>query len=96
MLPPVAEHVSIAHHATKSGTDFGGHRAIGADTHGLYRIHRFGSMANTERPYAGQLTPLRVKSIARLAPMRFEVQVVPVEGTEQTAAILKDKAAEIP
>jgi hypothetical protein len=93
---PVAEHIFIAHHATKSGTDFGGHRAIGADTHGLYRIHRFGSMANNERPYAGQLTPLRVKGIARPAPLRFEVQVVCVEGTEQTAAILKDKAAEIP
>jgi hypothetical protein len=93
---PVAEHVLIAHHTTKTGTDFGGHRSIGADTHGLYRIHRFGSMANPDRPYAGQLTPLRVKGMARPAPIRFNVEVVKVEGTEQTAAILRDKVAEIP
>jgi hypothetical protein len=96
VVEPVAEHVLIAHHQTKTGTDFAGNRTIGDNTHGLYRVHRFGKMSDRERPYAGQLTPLRVKGIARPAAMRFEVEVVPVEGTEQTAAILKDRAAEIP
>ncbi len=46
--------------------------------------------------FAGQLTPIRVKGIPRPAPIRFDVDVVAVEGTKQTAAILKDKATAIP
>ena len=53
-------------------------------------------ITDAERPYAGQLTPIRVKGIPRPAPIRFDVDVVPVEGTKQTAAILKDKATAIP
>jgi hypothetical protein len=93
---PAASHVIIIHHQTKTGTDFAGHRAIGADTSGLYRVHRFGKMADRQRPYAGQLTPIRVKGIPRPAPVRFDVDVVPVEGTKQTAAILNSKTKAIP
>jgi hypothetical protein len=93
---PVASHVIIIHHQTKTGTDFAGHRAIAANTQGLYRVHRFGNISDADRPYAGQLTPQRVKGIPRPAPIRFEVDVVSVEGTKQTAAILKDKAATVP
>lgn len=93
---PVASHIIVIHHQTKTGTEFAGHRAIGANTQGLYRVHRFGKMADAERPFAGQLTPQRVKGIPRPAPFRFEVEVVAVEGTRQTAAILKDKAAAVP
>ena len=60
------------------------------------RVHRFGNITDTERPFAGQITPIRVKGIPRPAPIRFDVDVVPVEGTKQTAAILKDKATAIP
>lgn len=93
---PVASHIILIHHQTKTGTDFAGHRAIGANTHGLYRVHRFGSITDAARPYAGQLTPQRVKGIPRPAPIRFEVEIVSVEGTKQTAAILKDKAEAVP
>lgn len=93
---PVASQVIIIHHQTKTGTDFGGHRAIGADSHGLYRVHRFGKITEANRPMAGILTPIRVKGMPRPAPIRFDVQVVPVEGTKQTAAILRDRATEIP
>jgi len=91
-----ASQVIIIHHQTKTGVDFAGHRAIAANTQGLYRIHRFGKFTDPERPYAGQLTPSRVKGIPRPAPIRFEVEVVPVEGTKQTAAVVKNKAADIP
>jgi AAA domain len=93
---PVAAHIIIIHHQTKTGIDFAGHRAIAANTQGLYRIHRFGKITDAERPFAGHLTPIRVKGIPRPAPLRFEVQVVPIDGTKQTAAILKDRAAELP
>lgn len=93
---PTASHVIVIHHQTKTGTDIAGHRGIGGNTHGLYRVHRFGKMTDARRPYAGQLTPMRVKGIPRPGPLRFEVDVVTVEGTKQTAAILKDKAAAIP
>ena len=93
---PVASHVIIIHHQTKTGIDFAGHRAIAANTQALYRVHRFGKIADAARPYAGQLTPQRVKGIPRPAPIRFEVDVVPVEGTKQTAVILKDKATVVP
>lgn len=93
---PVASHVIIIHHQTKTGTDFAGHRAIAANTQGLYRIHRHGRMADTVRPLSGQLTPQRVKGIPRPAPIRFEAEAVSVEGTKQTALILKDKAGAIP
>ncbi len=93
---PVAAHVIVIHHQTKTGIDFAGHRAIAADTQGLYRVHRFGKITDAERPYAGQLTPQRVKGIPRPSPIRFDVDVVPVEGTKQTAAILKDMATAIP
>ena len=93
---PAASHVFIIHHQTKTGIDFAGHRAIGADTSGLYRIHRFGNMTDVDRPYSGLLTPQRVKGIPRPAPIRFDVNVVPVEGTKQTAAILKNKVKAIP
>jgi len=96
LAPPAAAHVIIIHHQTKTGKSIAGHRAISADTHGLYRVHRHGNISDTNRPYAGQLTPIRVKGIPRPAPMRFEVEVVPVEGTKRNAAILKDKAKEIP
>ena len=96
MEHPVAAHVIVIHHQTKTGTDFAGHRAIAANTQALYRVHRFGKMTDAERPYAGQLTPQRVKGIPRPAPIRFDVDVVPVEGTKQKAAILKDKATAIP
>lgn len=92
----VASHVVIIHHQTKTGSDFAGHRAIAADTHGLYRVHRFGMISDAKRPYAGQFTPMRVKGIARPAPLRFAVEVVPVEGTKQTAAILRNKSLEVP
>ena len=92
----VAAHVIIIHHQTKTGIEFAGHRAIAANTHGLYRVHRFGKITDPIRPYAGQLTPIRVKGIPRPSPIRFDVDVVPVEGTKQTAAILKDKAKAIP
>ena len=48
------------------------------------------------RSFMGQLTPERVKGIHRPAALRFEVKVVPIEGTKRTAAILKDKVEEIP
>jgi len=95
-VDPVASHVIIIHHQTKTGIDFAGHRAIGGNTSGLFRVHRFGKMTDDNRSYSGQLTPLRVKGIPRPAPIRFDVDVVPVEGTKQTAAILKDKAKAIP
>lgn len=93
---PVASHVIVIHHQTKTGTDFAGHRAIAANTQGLYRVHRFGNLTDASRPLAGQLTPMRVKGIPRPTPMRFEVEIAAVEGTRQTAAILKQKAAAIP
>lgn len=96
MDTPVASHIIIIHHQTKTGTDFAGHRAIAANTQGLYRVHRFGSLNDADRPYAGQLTPMRVKGIPRPAPVRFEVEIVSITGTRQTAAILKDKAAAVP
>ncbi len=96
MSLPAASHVIIIHHQTKTGSDFAGHRAIGADTSGLYRVRRFGKITDAARPYAGQLTPIRVKGIPRPSPIRFDVEVVPVEGTKQTAAILKDKAKAVP
>ena len=92
----VASHVIIIHHQTKTGIDFAGHRAIAANSQALYRVHRFGKITDPERPFAGQLTPIRVKGIARPAPVRFDVNVTPVEGTEQTTVILKDKAKVIP
>lgn len=93
---PVASHVVVIHHQTKTGNEFAGHRAIAANTHGLYRIHRFGKITDARRPYAGQLTPIRTKGILRPSPIRFDVNVVPVEGTKQTAAILKDRATDVP
>ena len=93
---PAASHVIIIHHQTKTGTDFAGHRAIGADTSGLYRVHRFGKMTDSARPYSGLLTPQRVKDVPCPAPIRFDVDVVPIEGTKRTAAILKDKAKSVP
>ena len=92
----VASHVVIIHHQTKTGVEFAGHRAIGANTQALYRVHRFGRFADARRPYAGYLTPYRVKGVPRPGAIRFEVEVVPVEGTRQTAAVVKDKAADIP
>jgi hypothetical protein len=59
-------------------------------------VHRFGKIADHQRPFSGQLTPIRVKGIPRPAPIRFDVDVVPVEGTNQTAAILKNRALGIP
>lgn len=96
MEHPVASHIIVIHHQTKTGTDFAGHRAIAANTQGLYRVHRFGSLNDADRPYAGQLTPMRVKGIPRPAPVRFEVEIVSITGTRQTAAILKDKVAAVP
>jgi hypothetical protein len=96
MHHPAASHVIVIHHQTKTGIDFAGHRAIAADTQGLYRVHRFGNMTDVKRPFAGQLTPIRVKGIPRPAPIRFAVEIVPVEGTAQSAAILKDEATAIP
>ncbi len=93
---PVATHVIVIHHQTKTGQDFAGHRAIGANTQGLYRVHRSGSMADLKRPYSGQFTPLRVKGISRPSPIRFDVEVVKVADTRQTAAILRDGTASIP
>lgn len=92
----VAAHVVIIHHQTKNGKSFAGHRAIGGNTSGLYRVHRFGKLGDVNRPYSGILTPERMKGTPLAAPMRFDVQVVPVDGTKQTAAILKDKAKAIP
>lgn len=96
MEHPVASHVLIIHHQTKTGIDFAGHRAIGGNTHGLYRVHRFGKMTDAQRPYSGQLTPMRVKGIPRPAPIRFDVEVIPVDGTKRTAALIKDRASAIP
>jgi len=96
MSLPVAAHIIVIHHQTKTGIGFAGHGAIAANTHGLYRVHRFGKITDTERPFAGQITPIRVKGIPRPAPIRFDVDVVRVEGTKQTAAILKNKATAIP
>lgn len=93
---PVASHVIIIHHQTKTGEAYAGHRAIGGNTSGLYRVHRFGKMTDRDRSFAGQITPMRVKGVPRPAPIRFEVEIVPVEGTKQTAAILKEKAAVVP
>ena len=93
---PVASHVIVIHHQTKTGTEFAGHRAIAANTQGLYRIHRYGRMADKVRPCSGQLTPQRVKGIPRPAPIRFEAEAVSVEGTKQTALILKNKAPALP
>jgi len=93
---PVASHIIIIHHQTKTGTEFAGHRAIGANTQGLYRVHRFGKITDVKRPFAGMLTPSRVKGIPRPAPIRFDVDVVQVAGTKQTAAILKDRVTAIP
>jgi hypothetical protein len=94
---PVASAVAIVHHPTKGGDDFGGHRAIGANTQALYRVHRFGSMADRDRPMKGIITPLRTKDMARPSPLRFEVEVVPVPGAEdRTTVVLKDAAPEVP
>lgn len=53
-------------------------------------------MADKVRPLSGQLTPQRVKGIPRPAPIRFEAEAVRVEGTKQTALILKNKAPALP
>ena len=92
----VASHVIIIHHQTKTGIDFAGHRAIAANSQALYRVHRFGKITDPERPFAGQLTPIRIKGVAHPASVRFDVSVMPVEGTEQTTVILNDKAKMIP
>tara|TARA_B100000315_G_C14514445_1_gene558515 strand:- start:608 stop:1408 length:801 start_codon:yes stop_codon:yes gene_type:complete len=93
---PAASHIIIIHHQTKTGNDFAGHRAVGANTQNIYRVHRSGKISDASRPFAGQLTPVRTKDIMRPAPISFEVDVVSVEGTKRTAAILKDKAKAIP
>jgi hypothetical protein len=92
----VASHVIIIHHQTKTSVDIAGHRAIVGDTQALFRVHRPGKMAGAARPYSGWITPIRTKDMALPSPIRFEVEVVQIEGTQQTAAILKDKTAEVP
>lgn len=92
---PVASHVIVIAHQTKTGDGYAGHRAIGADTGGLYRIHRFGRMGDKSRSMAGQITPLRTKGMLLPPPLRFEVEVVPVKDTERRAAILKVRTNEI-
>lgn len=98
ILPyPVASGVFILHHQTKTGNDFAGHRAIAANTHGLYRVARGGSVSQPgDRPMTGRILPQRVKGMPKPPPMSFTVEVVDVPGTKQTAAILKDKRIEIP
>jgi hypothetical protein len=92
----VASQVIIIHHQTKTGIEFAGHRAIAANSQALYRVHRFGNISDPERPFAGQLTPIRVKGTARPAPVHFEVGIVPVPNSKQTTVILRDKAKAIP
>jgi len=96
MDAPVASHIIIIHHQTKTGTEFAGHRAIAGNTQALYRVHRFGKITDVNRPYAGMLTPRRVKDVPRPSPIRFDVDVVPIAETKRTAAILKDSTTAIP
>lgn len=93
---PVASHVIIIHHPTKSGNEIAGHRAITANTSGLYRVRRYGKIGDMNRPLAGEVIPERLKDNPLPAPMRFEVEVVQVDGTKRTAAVLKERAAEVP
>lgn len=91
-----ASHVLILHHPTKSGDDIAGHRAIMSDTHGLYRMRRFGRFGDPNRPNVAEFKPMRVKGLPPMPPMTFEAEIVFVPGTKQTTTILKDAAPEIP
>jgi hypothetical protein len=95
IVNPVASHVILIAHPIKTGNDIAGHRAIAADTGGLYRVHRFGRITDSERSMAGQITPIRTKGMLKPAPLRFEVEVVTVPGVKRSAAILKTRGAEI-
>jgi hypothetical protein len=53
-------------------------------------VHRFGRADDDTQAMAGQLTPVRTKGMLRPAPVRFAVEVVPGEGTAQTAAVLAE------
>jgi hypothetical protein len=85
---PVASHIILIHQQTTTRTDFDGPGVVLANSQALYRVHRFGEVEDEVRPMAGQLTPMRLKGMVRPAPVRFAVEVVPIEGTTQTAAIL--------
>jgi len=93
---PVASHVLLLHHQTKTGDDIAGHRAITSDTQALYRIRRFGKLGDIDRPKVAELRPMRTKGMPLPPPMRFEVEVVQVPDTQQSTTILKDIAPALP
>jgi len=93
---PVASQVVIIHHTTKTGDEFAGHRAIAADTQALYRVKRSGRLGEKARSMVGVITPIRTKDIQKPEPIRFETEIVTLEGTCRSTAILKEKAVELP
>ena len=93
--PPV-DHVIIIHHQTKTGIDFGGHRAIAANTSGLYRVFRYGKREDVDRSMAFALQAIRTKGMLRPPMMRLEAEVANVPGADRETVIVKDKAAAVP
>jgi hypothetical protein len=93
--PPV-EHVIIIHHQTKTATVFAGHRAIAANTSGLYRVFRHGERVDKERSMSFTVHPIRTKGMPRPPKMRFEAQIVPVPGADRQTVIVKNQATGIP
>ena len=85
---PAASQIILIHQQTTARTEFDGPGVVLANSQALYRVHRFGDVEDEGRPMAGQLIPMRLKGMARPAPLRFAVEVVPIEDTAQTTAIL--------
>ena len=92
---PVAEHVIILHHTTKSEGEIAGNPAISADTSGLYRVRRFGRFGDPNRSNVAEVKPERVKGIAPPPSLRFEVELMQIDGTERSAPVLKG-CADVP
>jgi hypothetical protein len=92
---PVA-HVIIIHHQTKTGTGYGGHRSIAANTSGLYHVTRVGKLNDEERSMAFSVRPERTKGMSRPQLMRLEAGIVSVPGTDRRTVIVKDKAEAVP
>jgi hypothetical protein len=85
---PVASHIILIHQQTTAQIEFDGPGVVLANSQALFRVHRVGEIADDVRPMAGQLTPMRLKGMVRPPPVHFAVEVVPIEGTTQTTAIL--------
>ena len=78
-----ATHVVILHHTTKTGDDFGGDRAIVADTDALFYCRR----KNEE--YGFKLVCDRMKDLDPSAPIKLTVEIVPI-GKQTTVVIGKN------